>query len=232
MLVPRQDQDRVAALVAHCMQQEVVGDTRRILPHHNTTTTINPAITTSRPQVPTMGPLVNATQYNRVVDLIRTGIDLDGATLVCGGYDVPPVTTGKGGGGYYIPPTLFSNVTNDMVIAQTEIFGPVLCLIPYDTIEEAIAITNDTPYGLNNAVVSNDVNYALRVAAQLKSGMVMVNNTYMDLQAPFGGYKQSGNAREWGISGLEEFLITKTINIDIDEYRSIVYGPKSKNIEE
>lgn len=118
-----------------------------------------------------------------------------------------------------------------MVIAQTEIFGPVLCLIPYDTIEEAIAMTNDTPYGLNNAVVSKDVNYALRVAAQLKSGMVMVNNTYMDLQAPFGGYKQSGNAREWGISGLEEFLITKTINIDIDEYRSIVYGPKSKDIE-
>lgn len=176
MLVPRPDQDRVAALIKHCMQQEVVGDTRRILPQqHKTTTTTNPAITTSEsPQLPTMGPLVNATQYKRVVDLIRTGIDIDGATLVCGGDDVvPPVTTGKGGGGgYYIPPTLFSHVTNDMVIAQTEIFGPVLCLIPYDTIEEAIAMTNDTPYGLNNAVVSKDVNYALRVAAQLKSGMV------------------------------------------------------------
>lgn len=119
-------------------------------------------------------------------------------------------------------PTVFADVNNKMAIAQEEIFGPVLSIIPYETEGEAVEIANDTIYGLNNAVASKDPERALDVAAQLRSGMVMVNNTNMDFKAPFGGYKQSGNAREWGITGLEEFVQTKTVNIPFDEYNRIM----------
>mmetsp|Transcript_13795 Transcript_13795/g.15138 ORF Transcript_13795/g.15138 Transcript_13795/m.15138 type:complete len:194 (-) Transcript_13795:109-690(-) len=189
------------------MQQEIPGDSRLT------------------PQA-TMGPLISKIQYDRVRGLIQTGID-EGATVVCGGVAPPPGLDDSLQDGYFVQPTLFANVTNEMTIAQTEIFGPVLCLLKYHTVEEGIQLTNDTPYGLNNAVASRDRKKALQVASQLHSGMVMINNTNVDLKAPFGGYKQSGNAREWGVSGLDVFLLTKTINMDIDEYRALTYGDNS-----
>merc|ERR1711862_103294 len=111
--------------------------------------------------------------------------------------------------GYYVKPTVFADVNNKMTIAQEEIFGPVLALIPYSTEEEGIQIANDTVYGLNNAVGSADPERAMRVARQLRSGTVCINGTSAPLDAPFGGYKQSGNAREWGKYGIEEFLVVK-----------------------
>jgi len=212
MIVHTKDHDRVVQLALSTMKKEIVGDSR-----------INPKAT--------MGPLVSKKQYDHVIGCITKGIEEDtkcgsgGATLVYGGNEATPI--GLAGqqckNGYFVQPTLFSNVTNKMSIAQTEIFGPVLCIMKYDTLEEGIAMTNDTPYGLNNAVASQDLKKALQVASQLQSGMVMVNNTNRDHKAPFGGYKLSGNAREWGVSGLDEYLITKTINIPIEEYTKIIY---------
>ena len=117
-------------------------------------------------------------------------------------------------------PTVFADVNNKMTIAQEEIFGPVLSLIPYTSEQEAIDIANDTIYGLNNAVGSADEQKALRVARQLRSGTVMINGVGGSADAPFGGYKQSGNAREWGKSGIEEYLVTK--------HMAGVKAPKSK----
>lgn len=203
MLVPRHDYDRCIDLAVATMQHVVIGDTRR-----------DPTVT--------MGPVVSQVQYDRVRALIQQGIEKDGATVVCGGPDKPDHL--RDSPGYYIQPTLFKDVTNDMTIAQTEIFGPVLCVLPYETVADAIAMTNDTPYGLNNAVASTDVKKALQVAAQLDSGMVMINNTTRDPKGPFGGYKLSGNAREWGVHGLNEYLITKTLNINLEDYRTLMYG--------
>merc|ERR1711879_854636 len=107
--------------------------------------------------------------------------------------------------GYYVKPTIFADVNNQMTIAKEEIFGPVLAMIPYDTEVEAIEIANDTIYGLNNAVASSSKRRCVQVASKLRSGMVMINGTDMDVKAPFGGYKQSGNAREWGLAGLMNF---------------------------
>merc|ERR1739845_153747 len=111
--------------------------------------------------------------------------------------------------GFYVKPTVFADVNNKMTIAQEEIFGPVLSIIPYETDARGIEIANDTVYGLNNAVGSADPERAMKVARQLRSGTVMINGTGGMPDAPFGGYKQSGNAREWGISGIEEYLVTK-----------------------
>mmetsp|Transcript_59243 Transcript_59243/g.68162 ORF Transcript_59243/g.68162 Transcript_59243/m.68162 type:complete len:592 (+) Transcript_59243:178-1953(+) len=204
MIVPAADYDKVVQLAAKTMQEEIVGDSR-----------LNPEAT--------IGPLISQAQYDRVIGLIKTGID-EGATVVCGGIEKPTGLDDSLANGYFVQPTLFSHVTNDMTIAQTEIFGPVLCLIKYETLSEGINIANDTPYGLNNAVASRDTKKALQVAAQLQSGMVMINKPDMDLKAPFGGYKQSGNAREWGVSGLEEFLHTKTVNMEVEEYRTLIHG--------
>merc|ERR1719326_1257260 len=151
-----------------------------------------------------IGPLVSQVQWDRVQGYLRKGVE-EGARLVTGG-------PGKPAGledGYYVKPTVFADVNNKMTIAQEEIFGPVLSLIPYSTEQEAIDIANDTIYGLNNAVGSQDEERALRVARQLRSGTVMINSVGGSADAPFGGYKQSGNAREWGKSGLEEYLVTK-----------------------
>eukprot|EP00747_Dinoflagellata_sp_TGD_P164674 gnl/TRDRNA2_/TRDRNA2_184931_c0_seq1.p1 gnl/TRDRNA2_/TRDRNA2_184931_c0~~gnl/TRDRNA2_/TRDRNA2_184931_c0_seq1.p1 ORF type:complete len:483 (+),score=131.92 gnl/TRDRNA2_/TRDRNA2_184931_c0_seq1:49-1497(+) len=151
-----------------------------------------------------IGPLVSQTQWDRVQGYLNKGI-AEGARLVTGG-------PGKPAGlddGYYVKPTVFADVNNKMTIAQEEIFGPVLSLIPYSTEEEGITIANDTIYGLNNAVGSADAERATKVARQLRSGTVMINGTGGALDAPFGGYKQSGNAREWGKSGIEEYLVTK-----------------------
>jgi len=153
-----------------------------------------------------IGPLVSQIQWDKVQGYLKKGIE-EGARLVVGG-------PGKPAGledGFFVKPTVFADVKNSMTIAQEEIFGPVLCIIPYDTEEEGIAIANDTVYGLNNAVGSKDPQRAMRVARRLRSGTVMINGTDGTLDAPFGGMKQSGNAREWGKSGIEEFLVTKTL---------------------
>jgi len=162
-----------------------------------------------------MGPLVSQVQWDRVQTLIKKGVE-EGAKVVTGGPDKPAGLEE----GYFVKPTVFSSVTNDMTIAREEIFGPVLAVMPYDSEEEAIRVANDTVYGLNNAVASTDTTRALKVASRLRSGSVMINSSMQDQAAPFGGYKQSGNAREWGLYGLEEFLITKTINLPVEEIRS------------
>jgi betaine-aldehyde dehydrogenase len=156
-----------------------------------------------------MGPLVSGLQYDRVTSLIKKGID-EGAVVETGGLGTP---AGKGlENGYFVKPTVFSNVNNEMTIARQEIFGPCLSMIPYDDEEDAIRIANDTVYGLNNAVASGDDARADRVARRLRSGQVFVNNSgNFNTACPFGGYKQSGEGREWGIYGMEEFLETKAI---------------------
>jgi aldehyde dehydrogenase (NAD+) len=153
-----------------------------------------------------IGPVVSRTQYDRIQRLIQQGID-EGATLACGGTGRPPgLETG-----YYVRPTIFSNVRNDMTIAREEIFGPVLCIIPYATDDDAIRIANDTPYGLSSYVSGRDPARVQRVVESLRAGMVHVNGASVDLQAPFGGYKQSGNGREWGEFGLHDFLEVKAV---------------------
>ena len=155
-----------------------------------------------------LGPLVSAAQQSRVRDYIKKGVD-GGATLLTGGAEQPEGLEK----GYYVKPTVFSNVTNDMTIAQEEIFGPVLSIIAYDTEEEAIAIANDTIYGLAGGVWSGDKERATRVARQLRTGQVEVNGGAFNLNAPFGGYKQSGLGREAGTFGLEEFLEVKSLQL-------------------
>ncbi|MEY2467820.1 MAG: aldehyde dehydrogenase [Actinomycetota bacterium] len=155
-----------------------------------------------------LGPLVSAAQRTRVRDYIQKGVD-EGATLLTGGADAPEGLDK----GYFVKPTVFSNVTNDMTIAQEEIFGPVLSIIPYDTEEEAIEIANDTIYGLAGGVWSGDKERATRVARQIRTGQVEVNGGGFNLAAPFGGYKQSGLGREAGTFGLEEFLEVKSMQL-------------------
>jgi len=153
-----------------------------------------------------IGPVVSATQFEKIQGLIRKGID-EGATLVTGGLGRPEGLSR----GYYVRPTVFGNVRNDMTIAREEIFGPVLSILPYRDEEEAIRIANDTPYGLSGYVSSGDIDRARRVAASLRTGNVHLNGAGADFAAPFGGYKQSGNGREWGAFGFEEFLEVKAV---------------------
>lgn len=153
-----------------------------------------------------IGPVVSEAQWNKIQGLIQVGID-EGADLVAGG-------TGRPDGlekGYYVQPTVFSNVSNDMTIAREEVFGPVLSIIPYDSEDEAVDIANDTPYGLSGYVSSKNLEHARDIAARLQTGMVHINNASLDAQAPFGGYKQSGNGREWGPHGIDEFLELKSV---------------------
>ncbi len=155
-----------------------------------------------------MGPVVSEVQFDKIQGLIAKGIE-EGATLVAGGLGRPEGFNK----GYYVRPTVFGNVTNDMTIAREEIFGPVLSILPYDTEEEAIEQANDTDYGLSGYVQSGDVGHAMNVAKQLRTGNVHINGAGADFNAPFGGYKQSGNGREWGELGFEEFLETKAVMI-------------------
>ncbi len=153
-----------------------------------------------------IGPLVSKVQFDKVQGLIQAGID-EGARLVTGG-------PGKPDGletGYYVQPTIFADVTNDMSIAQEEIFGPVLSIIPFDTEEDAIRIANDTPYGLTNYIQSRDAEKCKRVARKLRSGMVEMNGKSQGAGAPFGGVKASGNGREGGHWGLEDFMEVKSV---------------------
>ena len=186
MLVPRDKVDEAAEIAKATADSTVVGDP-----------------TADGTQ---MGPLVSEQQWNKVQTLIQAGLD-EGATLVSGG-------TGRPDGlakGYYVKPTVFSHVNNDMTIAREEIFGPVLSIIPYDDDNEAIRIANETPYGLSGYVSSSDIDRARRVAAKLRTGMVHINGAPLDSMAPFGGFKQSGNGREWGPHGIDEFLEVKSV---------------------
>jgi aldehyde dehydrogenase (NAD+) len=186
MLVPRDRMDEAASIAADVATTIRVGDPR-----------------TEDTEV---GPLVSEQQWLKVQDLIGKGIE-EGATLAAGG-------TGRPEGlerGWYARPTVFANVSNDMTIAREEIFGPVLSIIPYDDEDEAVEIANDTPYGLSGYVSSGSLDRARRIAARLQTGMVHINSAHLDSMAPFGGYKQSGNGREWGAHGIEEFLEVKSI---------------------
>ena len=153
-----------------------------------------------------IGPISNGNQYAKIQDLIQTGID-EGATLVAGGPGRPDGFNK----GYFARPTVFADVTNDMTIAREEIFGPVLAIIPYETEADAVEMANDTVYGLSGYVQSGDADRARKVANQLRAGNIHVNGAGADFNAPFGGYGQSGNGREWGEYGLEEFLEIKAV---------------------
>jgi aldehyde dehydrogenase (NAD+) len=184
MLVPESLHARAAEIAKTAAESVVVGD-----PFKDGTT---------------IGPVVSEIQWNKIQRLIRLGID-QGATLVAGGPDRPEGL----GRGYYVRPTVFAGVRNDMTIAREEIFGPVLSILPYRNEEDAIRIANDTRYGLAGYLWSSDPARAKRVASQLRAGQVQVNGATPDFSAPFGGYKESGNGREWGVFGFEEFLETK-----------------------
>jgi len=153
-----------------------------------------------------MGPVVSRAQYDRVLGYIDAG-KAEGARLVTGGEGLLSQT-----GGYYIRPTLFADVSNDMQIAQEEIFGPVLVVIPFDDDDDAVRIANDSPYGLSGAIQSGDPERALRLARRVRTGTLSINGaSYFGPDAPFGGYKQSGIGREMGLEGFEEFLQTRII---------------------
>jgi aldehyde dehydrogenase (NAD+) len=186
LLVPRNRQEEVAAIARRIAESTIVGDPR------SADTTI--------------GPVVSEVQFNRIQDLIEAGIK-DGATLVTGGLGRPDGLNR----GYYVRPTVFADVTNDMRIAREEIFGPVLSILPYGSEEEAIDIANDTVYGLSSYVTSGDPERARRIARQIRAGMVHINGSRGDNAAPFGGYKQSGNGREWGRYGFEDYLEVKSM---------------------
>lgn len=156
--------------------------------------------------VVTMGPVANEPQFRKVRDLIRHGI-AEGATLVCGGAELPVGITR----GYFIQPTVFADVLPSMTIARQEIFGPVLSIFCYDTEEDAIALANDTEYGLAGYVQSRDLQYAKKVASRVRAGRIYINGHPGSNAIPFGGYKMSGNGRQQGVFGLEEYLEVKAI---------------------
>jgi acyl-CoA reductase-like NAD-dependent aldehyde dehydrogenase len=156
-----------------------------------------------------LGPLASRAQVDRVNGYIQQGIDA-GAKLVTGG---PGTPEGVNPDGFFVQPTVFSEVTNDMVIAREEIFGPVLSILPYDSEEEAVAIANDTPYGLSGGVQGADPERAKAVARRIRTGQIEVNAGSFNANAPFGGYKQSGYGREAGTYGFEEFLEVKAMQL-------------------
>lgn len=154
----------------------------------------------------TMGPVVSKVHWDKIQGLISKGID-EGAKLVCGGLGLPDGIER----GYYVKPTVFSEANNDMTVAREEIFGPVLVMIPYDTEEEAIRIANDTPYGLAGYVQSEDIERARKVASRIRAGNIHINGASGGTDVPFGGFKQSGNGREWGAHGFTDYLEIKAI---------------------
>src|SRR3954467_7373716 len=185
MLVPKSRMDEAIAVAREAASQVTVGD-----PNGNSQ----------------LGPVVSKVQFEKIQNLIQKGID-EGATLVIGG-------TGRPEGldkGYYVKPTVFANVKNDMTIAREEIFGPVLSILGYETLDEAIEVGNDTEYGLAAYVQSGDIEKARKVASRLRAGQVSINGGGGDLMAPFGGYKMSGNGREWGDFAFHDFLETKAV---------------------
>jgi acyl-CoA reductase-like NAD-dependent aldehyde dehydrogenase len=159
-----------------------------------------------------LGPLSSQMQLDRVRSYIRKGVE-EGADLLTGGADIPEGLAGEIRGGYFVKPTVFGKVKNSMSIAQEEIFGPVLSIIPYQDEEEAVRIANDSPYGLAGAVWSGDEARAQKVARRIRAGQVDVNGGAYNMSAPFGGFKQSGHGREAGVYGLEEFLEYKSLQL-------------------
>ena len=153
-----------------------------------------------------IGPVVSEIHFNKIQGLIEKGIE-EGAELVVGGPGKPEGLNA----GYYVRPTVFANVNNDMTIAREEIFGPVLSILPYENEEQAIDIANDTDYGLYGYVSSGDLDHAKKVANRIRAGSVAINNAAADFSAPFGGYKQSGNGKEWGPFGFDEYLEIKAV---------------------
>ncbi|MFE1597731.1 aldehyde dehydrogenase family protein [Methylobacterium sp. ID0610] len=186
MLVPRARLAEAEALSAETASSFKVGD--------------------PRDEATTHGPIANRAQYARIQAMIEAGI-AEGAKLVTGGAGRPEGLTA----GFFARPTVFSEVRRDMAIAQEEIFGPVLAILPYDTVEEAVEIANDTVYGLGAHVHGRDLDAARAVASQIRAGQVHINAPAWDPQAPFGGYKRSGNGREYGREGMEEYLETKAV---------------------
>jgi acyl-CoA reductase-like NAD-dependent aldehyde dehydrogenase len=186
MLVPRKHLVQVEAIAAAAAATVVTGD---------------PADPTTA-----MGPQSSEAQWRKVQSLIEQGLR-EGAKLVCGGPGRPEGIAR----GFYTRPTIFSNVTNDMTIAREEIFGPVLCILPYDTEDEAIRIANDTPYGLSAYVFGDTHEHAKTVGSRIRAGNVHINGARLDVCGSFGGYKQSGLGREWGAFGFEEFLEVKSV---------------------
>jgi len=153
-----------------------------------------------------LGPMCSASQRRTVLDYIRVG-QQEGARLLSGGAALPSGLER----GFYVRPTLFADVDNSMRIAQEEIFGPVLCLVPYEDEEQAVRLANESPFGLSSAVWAGTPARALELARGLRAGQCFVNGAAFNYRAPFGGYKQSGNGREWGEEGLAEFVETKAI---------------------
>src|ERR1035438_1871453 len=153
-----------------------------------------------------IGPLASKAQFEKVEGLIRTGID-EGANLITGGPGRPEGIAK----GYFAKPTVFADVRNDMTIAREENFGPVLSIIPYEDEDDAIRIANDTPFGLSGFVTSGNLERPRTIAKRIRSGNVHINGARPDFAGCFGGYKQSGNGREWGEAGLEEFLELKAV---------------------
>ena len=186
MLVPRAKLAEAEAIAAKVTESVKVGD-----PSADGTT---------------MGPVVSEVQFNKIQGLIEAGIK-EGAKLVTGGPGRPEGIEK----GYFVRPTVFSEANNEMTIAREEIFGPVLTMIPYDSEEEAIRIANDTPYGLAGYVQSGDIAHARKVAARIRAGNIAVNGAGAGFDVPFGGYKQSGNGREWGAHGFTDFLEIKAV---------------------
>ncbi|MEN9313979.1 MAG: hypothetical protein RIS35_372, partial [Pseudomonadota bacterium] len=185
MLVPNAKMEEVLAIAKAAAEATTVGD---------------PA------SGATIGPVVSEAQWRKIQSLIEKGIE-EGATLVAGGPGKPEGLDK----GYYVKPTVFGRVNNEMTIAREEIFGPVLSILGYDTVEEAIQIANDTPYGLAAYVSGTDADNVRHVAGRLRAGQVNLNSSAPDMMAPFGGYKQSGNGREWGEHAFGEFLEVKAV---------------------
>ncbi len=154
----------------------------------------------------TMGPMSSSTQKRTVLNYIEKGL-AEGARLITGGAEMPEGLTR----GAYVKPTIFADVNNSMSIAQEEIFGPVLCMIPYTDIDQALDIANDTVYGLSSRVYAKDSTSAMRIARQIRAGQCYVQGSGFKNEAPFGGYKQSGNGREWGEEGLMEYVEIKAV---------------------
>ena len=186
MLVPRAQYQEAIDIATRCANERVVGD-----PNSKETT---------------VGPLASMIQRERVIDYIQEGIDSD-AKLLIGGNEFPKgLSTGA-----YISPTVFADVDREMVIAKEEIFGPVLCMLAYDSIDEAVEIANELEYGLSSAVWAENTEEAVKIAHRLRAGQCFIQGSYFRLNAPFGGYKGSGNGREWGEAGLSEYQELKAI---------------------
>jgi aldehyde dehydrogenase (NAD+) len=191
MLVPRERQAEVEAIARDEAAAVVIG---------------NPASEDT-----TMGPVISEVQWTRIQSMIEEGVS-EGAILIAGGLGRPAGCER----GHFVRPTIFGSVEPDMKIAREEVFGPVLAIIPYDDIDDAIRIANDSPYGLAAYVQGTDLSEARRVASEIRAGCVYLNYAEMDPNAPFGGFKQSGNGREFGIWGLHDFLEVKAIMGDVD----------------